>query len=127
MTVPGIFGELGEPVFRKWEKDILLELCQRENLVVATGGGAPCHGTMMSTMNQFGVTVYIKLIPLDSKIASPNQEPNDPLFGENPKQELLLFITNLLEKREAFYNQATYIVDGKNLDPEMLARHLKES
>ena len=67
MTVPVIFTELGEEVFRKWEHDILLELCQREKLVVATGGGAPCHGEMMSSMNNNGETVYIKLRPAGLK------------------------------------------------------------
>ena len=51
MTIQGIFSEHGEKVFRKWEHDILLELCKRENLVVSTGGGAPCHDHMMEVMN----------------------------------------------------------------------------
>jgi len=41
MTIPGIFSEHGEEVFRKWEQDILLELCEREKVIVSTGGGAP--------------------------------------------------------------------------------------
>lgn len=127
MTVPGIFQELGEEVFRKWENDILLELCQREKVVVATGGGAPCHGTMMSTMNQFGITVYIKLEPSGLKDRLTKSKTDRPLIRGKSEEELLLFITSLLETREAFYNQATYIVEGKNLDPEMLAGHLKES
>ena len=41
MSIPEIFNEHGEEVFRKWEHDILYELCRRENLVISTGGGAP--------------------------------------------------------------------------------------
>ena len=39
MRIPGIFRELGEEIFRKWERDILLELCVRERVVISTGGG----------------------------------------------------------------------------------------
>lgn len=127
MTVPVIFTELGEEVFRKWEHDILIELCKREKLVVATGGGAPCHGEMMSTMNQNGDTVYIKLSPEALKDRLTHSKTNRPLIRGKSKQELLHFITTLLETRELFYNRATYIVDGMNLDPEQLAKHLKES
>jgi shikimate kinase len=127
MKVPVIFSELGEEVFRKWEHDILIELCKREKLVVATGGGAPCHGEMMSTMNQNGNTVYIKLSPEALKDRLTHSKTNRPLIRGKSRQELLHFITALLETRELFYNRATYIVDGMNLDPEQLAKHLKES
>ncbi|MFO7670016.1 MAG: shikimate kinase [Bacteroidales bacterium] len=127
MTVPVIFTELGEEVFRKWEHDILLELCQREKLVVATGGGAPCHGEMMSTMNQNGETVYIKLTPEALKDRLTHSKTNRPLIRGKSEQELLHFITTLLETRELFYNRATYIVDGIKLDPEQLAKLLKQS
>ena len=127
MTVPVIFTELGEEVFRKWEHDILLELCQREKLVVATGGGAPCHGEMMSTMNQNGDTVYIKLTPEALKDRLIHSKTNRPLIRGKSEKELLHFITTLLETRELFYNRATYIVDEINLDPEQLVKLLKQS
>ena len=63
MTIPDIFSEHGEPVFRKWDHDILLELCEYENVVVSTGGGAPCHNDMIRIMNDHGTTIYIKLPP----------------------------------------------------------------
>ena len=73
MTVPGIFSEYGEEVFRKWEHDILIELCQYEDVVVSTGGGAPCHGEMISLMNNHGATTYIKLSPCRGNQALKSQ------------------------------------------------------
>lgn len=126
MTVPGIFSELGEEVFRKWEHKILLELCRRDKLVVATGGGAPCHGSMISIMNEHGNSVYIKLSPEALKDRLTNSKTERPLIQGKTDQELLNFITRLLDTRERFYNQATYIIDGMSLDAEWLADHLKE-
>ena len=125
MTVAGIFSDLGEEVFRKWERDILQELCRREKVVVATGGGAPCHGTMMSTMNNKGDTVYINLTPEALLDRLTQSKIDRPLIRGKSKDELLHFITTLLETRENFYNRARYIVDGIRLDPERLAQHLK--
>jgi shikimate kinase len=127
MTVAGIFSDLGEEVFRKWEQDILQELCLREKVVVATGGGAPCHGTMMSTMNSKGDTVYINLSPETLLERLTQSKVDRPLIRGKSKDELLHFITSLLETRESFYNQARYIVDGISLDPERLAIYLKRS
>ncbi len=127
MTVPGIFSEHGEEVFRKWEHDILQDLCQRENVVIATGGGAPCHGEMMSIMNNSGTTVYIKLSPPALKDRLMQSKTERPLISGKSEQELLEFIKSKLEEREVFYNQATFIIDGINLSSDQLAEHLKKS
>lgn len=124
MSVPDIFKELGEEVFRKWENKIVTELCHREKVVVATGGGAPCYGEVMSKMNECGLTVYLKLPPYELKDRLLRSKTERPLIQGKTEEELLLFITELLEKRETFYNQASYIVDGVNLNPGWLADHL---
>lgn len=127
MSVPDIFSELGEEVFRNWEHKILLELCQKDKVVVATGGGAPCHGSMMSVMKKNGLTVYIKLSPSALRDRLLKSRTERPLIKGKSEAELLHFISGLLEERERFYNQANFIVDGTKLDPESLAEHLKEA
>ena len=124
MSIPEIFNEHGEEVFRKWEHDILLELCHREKLVISTGGGAPCHSQMMDLMNAHGSTIYLKMAPealLDRLIRSRTERP---LIKGKTDTELLDFITTLLEKREKFYKRASHIVDGINLKSEELAKLL---
>lgn len=115
MTVPGIFKELGEKVFRKWEHDIVLELCHRDKLVISTGGGAPCHSDLISIMNKNGTTVYIRLTPeaLTQRLLLSKTER--PLIKGKSEQELLDYIHLKLEERDYYYNQATHIIDGINL------------
>lgn len=124
MTVPGIFSELGETVFRKWEHDILLELCQREEVVIATGGGAPCHGEMMSIMNMHGATVYIKLSPAALKDRLLHSKTERPLIQGKSETQLLEYITGLLQQRELYYNQATTTIEGLDLDVNELVLRL---
>jgi len=82
---------------------------------------------MMSTMNSKGDTVYIKLSPETLQDRLTQSKIERPLIRGKSKEELLRFITTLLETRESFYNQARFIVDGIRLDPERLATHLKRS
>ncbi|MEA3460338.1 MAG: shikimate kinase [Bacteroidota bacterium] len=127
MSVPAIFSEHGEEVFRKWEHDILVELCQREKLVISTGGGAPCHSHLIDLMNAHGTTIYIRLSPEALKDRLIRSRTERPLIKGKSESELLDFITGLLEKRESFYIQATLVVDGINLQSEELAQLLLNS
>jgi len=126
MTIPGIFSEHGEDVFRKWEHDILLELCELERVVVSTGGGAPCHGEMISIMNEHGITVYIKLAPEALKERLLHSKTERPLIQGKSEPELMEFITSLLGQREVFYNQARITLDGLHLNLDSLVGLLRE-
>jgi len=127
MTIPGIFKEHGETVFRKWEHDILMELCQREKLVVSTGGGAPCHGDMMEIMNHYGTTVYIKLEPEALKERLMHARTERPLIRGMKGNELLKFVRSKLEEREAYYSQAKFTTDGLNLHLDTLVNILQNN
>lgn len=127
MSIPAIFQEHGEEVFRKWEYDILLELCKRDRLVISTGGGAPCHGEMMQMMNSHGSTIYIQLPPealKDRLLHSPTERP---LIKGKSETELMEFISSLLAKREHYYKQAMHTINGLNLQIEDLVSMLGQS
>ena len=127
MTIPEIFSEHGEQVFRKWEHDILLELCEYENVVISTGGGAPCYNDMIRIMNDHGTTIYMKLPPSALKHRLVKSKTERPLIKDKTEQELLEYITTLLSKREKFYQQASYTVNGVNLEIDELIDILKDS
>jgi len=127
LTIPEIFNEHGEEVFRKWEYDILLELCRREKLVISTGGGAPCHLGMMDLMNANGCTIYIELSPEALKDRLIQSRTERPLIKGKSEEELLEFITTLLSEREQYYSRSNLIVNGVNLNSKQLADLLKEA
>ena len=62
-TIPDIFASEGEESFRKKERFILEELSSLENVVVSTGGGAPCFFDNIDVMNSSGLCVYIRMTP----------------------------------------------------------------
>jgi shikimate kinase len=119
-SIPVIFREYGEAVFRKWEHDVLIELCRREKVVVSTGGGAPCHNDMIRIMNEQGCTIYLRLTPaaLADRLKHSNTER--PLIRGITESKLPGFIENLLGEREMYYRQARFTVDGEHLQTERL-------
>lgn len=127
MRIPDIFSEHGEKVFRKWEQDILQELCSQEKVVISTGGGSPCHSRMMDLMNAHGTTIYIQLPAVVLRDRLIRSRTERPLIQGKSEAELLEFISSLLEIREKFYLQASHIVDGVNLRTETLAKLLADS
>ena len=62
-TIPKIFAEEGEAEFRKKERKALEELSEFTDLVIATGGGAPCFFDNIELMNETGKTIYLNIDP----------------------------------------------------------------
>lgn len=121
------FSEDGEDAFRQLERSVIVSLCGRSNIVVATGGGAPCFFDNMALMNRSGITVYIRMHP-DSLatrlLASPTERP---LIKRVSNEELPLYIRRHLTEREVFYNKAQIIVKGENLKPDELLLLIQEA
>jgi len=113
-SVSQIFEELGEEKFRLLEQQSLHEIAAIENVVIATGGGAPCFFNNMEFMNQQGITIYLKLSPVELSDRLETFHSNKrPLIAGRKGKELQQFITEGLAKRERFYAQAAYSVSGE--------------
>jgi len=116
-SVTEIFSKLGEQEFRKLEKDCLHEVAEFENIVISTGGGAPCFFNNIEFMNEHGITVYLKLTPEQlSKRLEHSYENKRPLLSNRKGEELTQFISEGLAKRETFYAKATISVYSENED-----------
>lgn len=60
-TVPEIFAELGEPVFREAETRALADLLQASEVVIALGGGAPGTADVRDLLARATQTAIIHL------------------------------------------------------------------
>lgn len=125
-TIPDIFASEGEESFRKKERFILEELSALENVVVSTGGGAPCFFDNIDVMNSSGLCVYIRMTPEALAARLRNAKANRPLLKDKTEAELTGFIKEQLEKRRAFYEQARYVIDNDNGTPEEAAAKIAE-
>jgi shikimate kinase len=119
-SIAEIFEKEGEPAFRELEKQVLHSTFLLKHAIISTGGGAPCFFDNIDQMNLNGKTVYIELpsaVLADRLKAAKNQRP---LIKGKSDEELLVFISEGLEKRAPYYQKAKFIVDGINLSAESI-------
>jgi len=118
LTVPEIFAQKGESWFRMQEEHFLETIDNSRDLIVATGGGAPCYRQNMELMNQKGITVYLKLNPGVLAHRLINARVVRPLVAGLNQEELLAYIQTKLEERGPFYDRARCIIKGTDILPD---------
>lgn len=114
-TISQFFADKGEDEFRKAEAQALKNLATEHNVVIATGGGAPCHFDNIDVMRAAGLTIYIKVEPEVLAARLKDAKNQRPLIAGKSDDELLSFISAQLQKREPFYSKAEMSVDGDRL------------
>lgn len=109
-SVPQIFAEDGEDGFRKIEQKALHELSEFDDVIIATGGGAPCFFDNLEVMNNTGLTIYLDGSPRILAERLKNSKTERPLIRGKSFPELLEFIAETLTKREQWYKQAQKVI-----------------
>lgn len=116
--IKSIFNRLGESAFREMESKELRYLSQRENIVVALGGGSLIPKSNMDLVQNNGLLVYLKLEPeaLADRLMHSRKRPlildKDGVVLEYEK--LLKRIRGMLHERQSMYNEAHLTVDLAN-------------
>lgn len=124
MSIVEYFELHGESAFRDLEREVLQKTVFPENVIIATGGGAPCFGDNMSWMNENGLVAYLSLSPKALASRLENSKTDRPLIRNLKGDELEGFISAKLAEREPFYNQSKFVVSASDLTAERLAFYL---
>lgn len=111
-TVPEIFNQYGETVFRELEASALHSTFHKSHIVIATGGGTPCFYENLEKMKEHGSTIYLN-VSVDELIRRLTSDPTiRPLVSGKTPGELGQHIQQHLSRRLTHYNKADYIVDA---------------
>lgn len=114
-TVGQLFAEKGEDAFRDIERRMLREVAAFEDVLVSTGGGAPCFFDNMEFMNGAGQTVYLKVSVEELAKRLELCKSTRPILKGRSGDELKAFIAESLEKREPFYSKASIVFDAEEM------------
>lgn len=106
LSIKEIFEQKGEDYFRKLEKDFIHNLNAEKNIVVSTGGGAPCFFDNMEVMNEKGITVYLNRNKEKVIWRLLKGQYKRPLIANLSAKELEAFYDERLESRKPFYEKA---------------------
>ena len=121
-SVSQLFAERGEEAFRHIERNMLHEVAEFEDVIIATGGGTPCFFDNMDYMNAQGVTVFldaaVDVIYTRLTIARTKR----PLVAGKTSDELRQYITDMLERRNPYYTRAHHTFCADYLEnPEQVS------
>jgi shikimate kinase len=109
-SIQQIFDLHGEAGFRLAERKALERTADHANIIIATGGGAPCFFDNIKWINEHGVSIYFRANAafILSRIG-PGKAKRPLLKGLNGP-ELEDFIAKMVALREPYYMQATHIL-----------------
>lgn len=105
-SIATLFEEKGEEMFRRIESQALQEVATFEDVLISTGGGAPCYFDNMALMNRVGTTVYIEASPEELAARLQASKTVRPLIAGKSREELIPFIREHLAQRERYYQSA---------------------
>ncbi len=108
-SITQIFEAEGEAGFRTYEKRMLKRALERDQIVIATGGGAVIDADNRKLMKEKSFVIALSASPemILERVSSVNQRP---LLDEKDKDRLKR-IKEMISHRSPFYAQANRIID----------------
>lgn len=106
VSIPHIFDVEGEAGFRVREAQVIADLVLRDQLLLATGGGAVLTPQTQTLLPQNGIVVYLRTQVHDLWQRTRNDKNRPLLQTGNPYQKL----SELFEKRDPIYRQVADLV-----------------
>lgn len=123
-SIPFIIRAMGESGFRMLESDLLLDTVNRsrdENAIVSCGGGTPTIEQNLRLMRRTGCIVYLEADPGLLLEQLRKSTVKRPLLNDLSIERL----TELLEARKYFYEQAHVTIPLRNAAPGTFAEILQ--
>lgn len=128
VSIPTIFEMEGENGFRNRESTVIADLCKKQNIVLATGGGAVLREETRKCLRKHGTVIYLHVLPevLYKRIRNDKNRPllqvSDPLakFHE------------LYQMRDSLYRQTADLVldmsySGSQNSFSIILEHLRKN
>ena len=121
-TIPAIFKEDGEISFREFEIEVVKEVSQQRNAVIACGGGVILNKINIDRLRKEAVMVYLTASPrVILRRISRDTDERPLLAVANPA----LTIKDLLRFRRPFYERAADVtVNTSRLDIDSVVRQI---
>lgn len=118
MTVVEIFDEMGENRFRELESEALQEVAAMTDVIVACGGGTPCHCDNMALMNEAGTTVWLTTSPerITARLLLPEEKSKRPKIHTLHDEAVFPLVEKELQARTPHYQQCHLHFDSTDIE-----------
>ena len=117
-SIPNIFADLGENVFREFESRLLQQTLSKKQVVIACGGGVILQPENIKLLKQ-ELTVWLELSPAEAAARLEHAEKR-PLLNEC--EDTVTKLNEILNSRRQAYTEVARIrVNSGGLAPELIA------
>ncbi|UVE18263.1 shikimate kinase AroK [Pseudomonas sp. LS44] len=122
-NIPWIFDVEGEQGFREREHAVLVELCEQDGVVLATGGGAVLRQDNRDALYAGGRVVYLHT-SVEQQIDRTSRDRNRPLLRTGDPGRVL---RELMAIRDPLYREiADIIIETDERPPRMVVQEILE-
>lgn len=101
-----IFEIEGEAGFRRRESEVLIELVKKNNIVLATGGGAVLNQENRRLLERSGIVIYLRA-SVNDLYRRTRHDKNRPLLQT---QNLFARLNELYIQRDALYRETAHVI-----------------
>lgn len=110
VDIPTIFDYEGEIGFRKREAEITQELVNKNNIVLATGGGTILNVHTCQQLREKGYVIYLKTTVAEQLIRIGNDKNRPLMQTDDPEGRL----TELMQERVPLYEATADLIFNTN-------------
>lgn len=110
VSVPTIFEIEGEHGFRDRETEVIADLVNANNVVLATGGGAILRSENRRLLKENGTVIYLRA-PVEELFARTSRDRNRPLL-QTP--DPMARLKELVIVRDPLYQETAHLVVDTN-------------
>ena len=122
-NIPWIFDMEGETGFREREEQVIDELTQMTDIVLATGGGAVLRDANRKHLSSRGTVVYL-CTSVEQQLARTAKDRNRPLLQQDNPEQIL---RELFLQRDPLYRSiADIIIETDQRNPKWVVQELKK-
>lgn len=121
-NIPWIFDMEGEEGFREREQQVIDDLTQIPNIILATGGGAVTREINRQHLSARGTVVYL-CTSVKQQLERTAKDKNRPLLQTEDPEAVL---KALFEKRDPLYTEvADIIIETDHHSPRWVVQEIK--
>ena len=121
-SIAEMVGRGGWDLFRRKEEDMLLELCRRRNIVIASGGGSVIHENAWEKLrhNALSVWLTVDIKTICQRLAADsNTDDQRPALTEMGTMDEISMV--LAERQPLYEKSSDLIIDTEGKTPEEVA------
>ena len=119
MSIPEMFSRYGEAYMRDLETEVCQELGNREDLIIATGGGLPLREENRNLLRKNGIVIFLNRDP--GEIYDSMDASGRPLAQEGKAAFLARF-----SQREPIYRAFSHVVVEDFSSPDITVKIIRK-